>query len=131
MLKRTGRHCEIEVPAACSFWIWLLENAPRLRPAVLRAGKQEANEIWLSPISTCGAPALHSKRRIQLPGNLSKWLTQALARAQQAPLTHEIAFAAYQLPLAQDPADRLIAATAIVLDLTLLTADEKLLELPV
>lgn len=78
-----------------------------------------------------GAPALHSKRRIQLPGNLSKWLTQALARAQQAPLTHEIAFAAYQLPFAQDPADRLIAATAIVLDLTLLTADEKLLELPV
>jgi PIN domain nuclease of toxin-antitoxin system len=44
-------------------------------------------------------------------------------------LTHEIAFAACQLPLHQDPVHRLIAATAIVLDLTLVTADEKLLEL--
>lgn len=52
-------------------------------------------------------------------------------RGATGTFTHEIAFAAYQLPLAQDAADRLIAATAIVLDLTLLTADEKLLELPV
>ena len=34
-----------------------------------------------------------------------------------------------QLPLHPDPADRLIAATAIVLDLTLVTADQKLLQL--
>jgi len=45
------------------------------------------------------------------------------------PLTHEIALAARQLPLHQDPADRILAATAQVLDLTLATADERLLGL--
>ena len=34
-----------------------------------------------------------------------------------------------QLPLRQDPADRFIAATAQVLDLTLVTADQRLLGL--
>jgi PIN domain nuclease of toxin-antitoxin system len=34
-----------------------------------------------------------------------------------------------QLPLHNDPADRMIAATALVLDLTLVTADVNLLQL--
>jgi PIN domain nuclease of toxin-antitoxin system len=49
---------------------------------------------------------------------------------KEAPLTHEIALAARQFPFDQDPADRMLAATAQVLDLTLVTADERLLELP-
>jgi PIN domain nuclease of toxin-antitoxin system len=36
---------------------------------------------------------------------------------------------AQQLPLHRDPADRFIAATAQVLDLTLVTADQRLLGL--
>ena len=44
-------------------------------------------------------------------------------------LTHEIATVALKLPLHKDPSDRIIAATAAVLDLTLVTADERLLEL--
>jgi PIN domain nuclease of toxin-antitoxin system len=38
-------------------------------------------------------------------------------------------FAAHRLPLHSDPADRFLAATAHVLDLTLVTADERLLGL--
>ena len=54
---------------------------------------------------------------------------RATAGTREAPLTHEIALVARQLPLHQDPADRILAATAEVLDLTLVTADERLLGL--
>lgn len=46
-----------------------------------------------------------------------------------APFTHEIVVAAEQLHLHADPADRFLAATAQVLDLTLVTADQRLLGL--
>jgi PIN domain nuclease of toxin-antitoxin system len=46
---------------------------------------------------------------------------------REAPLNHEIVLAAHELPLThQDPADRFLAATAEVLGLTLVTADERL-----
>jgi len=49
---------------------------------------------------------------------------------QEAPLTHEIVLLARQLPLPQrDPVDRFLAATAHVMDLTLVTADDNLLRL--
>jgi PIN domain nuclease of toxin-antitoxin system len=44
-------------------------------------------------------------------------------------LTHEIALAASRLSLHPDPADRFLAATAQVLDLVLVTADQRLLGL--
>jgi len=48
----------------------------------------------------------------------------------EAPLTREIVLAAQQLPLPHpDPADRFLAAAAQVLDLILVTADERLLGL--
>ena len=57
------------------------------------------------------------------------WLARAVRGTQEAPLTHEIAQAAVQIPLHRDPADRFLAATAQVLDMILVTADEKLLGL--
>jgi PIN domain nuclease of toxin-antitoxin system len=48
---------------------------------------------------------------------------------QYAPLTHQIAQAAVKIPLQRDPADRVLAATAQILDITIVTADEKLLGL--
>ena len=54
----------------------------------------------------------------------------ATAPFREALLTHEIAFAARRLPVpSRDPADRFIAATALVLGLTLVTADVMLLGL--
>jgi len=47
---------------------------------------------------------------------------------REAPLNHEVAIQSRSLNLPhQDPADRFLAATAIVYDLTLVTADERLL----
>ena len=46
----------------------------------------------------------------------------------EAPITHEIARATRRVELShEDPADRFLAATAQVLDLSLVTADERLL----
>ena len=110
-------------------WLWTLSDPKRLGRRVLQQLKDEANELWLSPISTYEALALHYKGRFEIDGNVTEWLARATAGTHEAPLTHEIALAARQLPLHQDPADRILAATAEVLDLTLVTADERLLGL--
>ncbi len=88
------------------------------------------NELWLSPISTWEALTLHFKGRIAIYGDLTEWVAQATASLREAPLTHEIALVARELQIPQqDPADRFLAATAKVLDLTLVTADARLLGL--
>jgi PIN domain nuclease of toxin-antitoxin system len=108
-------------------WLWTLSDPKRLGRRVLQQLKNEANELWLSPISTYEALTLHYKGRFEIDENLTEWLARATAGTREAPLTHEIALVARQLPLHQDPADRILAATAEVLDLTLVTADERLL----
>ncbi len=110
-------------------WLWTLSDPKRLGRRVLQQLKDDANELWLSPISTYEALTLHYKGRFEIDGNLTEWLARATAGTREAPLTHEIALVARQLPLHQDPADRVLAATAEVLDLTLVTADERLLGL--
>ena len=110
-------------------WLWTLSDPKRLGRRVLQQVKNEANELWLSPISTYEALTLHYKGRFEIDENLTEWLARATAGTREAPLTHEIALVARQLPLYQDPADRILAATAEVLDLTLVTADERLLGL--
>jgi PIN domain nuclease of toxin-antitoxin system len=88
------------------------------------------NELWLSPVSTWEALLLNARGRIRLPGNLVEWLSQATAPLREAPFTHEIVLLAQQLPLPhRDTADRLLAATAQIMDLTLVTGDDKLLSL--
>ena len=70
---------------------------------------------------------LNDKGRIRLSNDLTGWVQRATAPMH---VTHEIALAAQQLALArQDPADRFLAATALILDLTLVTADMDLLGL--
>jgi len=111
-------------------WLWLFEDPKRLGRGIANELRNEENELWLSPISTWEALKLHHKGRIAISGDLAAWVTRMTAGTQEAPITHEIAFAARRLPLHQDPADRLLAATAQILDLVLVTADTRLLGLP-
>jgi PIN domain nuclease of toxin-antitoxin system len=110
-------------------WLWILHTPAKIGKRTLRELRDEANELWLSPISTWEALTLNHKGRIQIRENLTQWLEQAIAGTREAPLTHEIALVARQMPLHEDPADRILTATAQVLDLTLVTADERLLGL--
>jgi PIN domain nuclease of toxin-antitoxin system len=101
-----------------------------LGPTARRELKDTGNEVWLSPISAWEALILHEKKKIEIPGDLAQWLAEAIAPFHEAPLTHEIALVSRRVPLPhQDPADRFLAATAQVLDLTLVTADAQLLGL--
>ena len=110
-------------------WLWNFQDQRLLGRRVLRLLRDRENELWLSPISTWEALTLNYKGRIHIKEDLATWLARATAGTREAPLTHEIALVARQLPLHQDPADRILAATAEVLDLTLVTADERLLGL--
>jgi len=110
-------------------WYWSLVEPARLGRRV-RNELVKAHELWLSPVSTWEILLLNSKGRIKLHEDPTRWIAKATAGLREAPLTHEIVLAAYQLPLSHpDPTDRFLAATAEVLDLTLVTADDRLLGL--
>ncbi len=111
-------------------WLWSLREPGRLGRRLRKELTDPGNELWLSPVSTWEALLLAAKGRIRLHGDLGAWLARATAPLREAPLTHEIVLAAQQLPLPHpDPADRFLAASALVLGLTLVTADERLLGL--
>jgi PIN domain nuclease of toxin-antitoxin system len=111
-------------------WLWSLQDPKLLGKRIQHELRDPKNELWLSPISTWEALTLNTKGRIRLRGNLEEWVAHATAPFHEAPVTHEIALAARQLQLPhQDPADRFLAATAQVLELTLITADVTLLGL--
>ena len=110
-------------------WLWTFAESSRLGRRVRAEIANLENELWLSPISLWEALALRRKNRILVPSQFDQWWLEAIKQFREAPLTHEIVLVANQLPLHADPADRFLAATAKVLNLTLVTADERLLGL--
>lgn len=111
-------------------WLWALIEPAKLSRRVREEMRNPENELWLSPVSSWEALLLHSRGRIRLPANLADWLAQATAPLREAPFTHEIVLLAQQLPLPhRDPADRFLAATAQIVGLTLVTADDRSLSL--
>ena len=111
-------------------WLWSLREPQRLSRRLTRELDNSENELWLSPVSTWEALLLYAKGRIEIPGDLPEWVALSTQNFREAPLTHEIALAAHRLSWPHsDPADRFLAATAQILDLTLVTADTRLLGL--
>lgn len=112
-------------------WLWGLLEPERLVPAVRAALQSPDNELWLSPISVWEALELAERGRLSVtvaPAEFVQQLVRTLPH-REAPLTHDIAVMSRRLELSQqDPADRFLAATAQVLGLTLVTADERLLQ---
>jgi len=85
----------------------------------------------LSAISIWEVTLKCRKRRLELRPSVEVWLDSALRRSLVTviPVDAEIARAANSLPepFHEDPADRLIVATARVRNLTLLTSDQEIL----
>lgn len=112
-------------------WIWSLLEPARLDARVRQALEDRHNELWLSPVSTWELVVLVQKKRIVLGEHVESWLEKARAAAplREALLSHDIAAASGDVDLPHpDPADRLLVATARVLGLTLVTADERLIK---
>lgn len=109
-------------------WIWSLSNLKRLNKRTITALQSSQNELWLSPISIWEFLVLVQKGRLILKMEPKAWLIEAMKRApmKEAPLSYEIAVESRFIDLPhQDPVDRFLAATAKILDLTLVTADER------
>lgn len=114
-------------------WLWALLDPARLSRAVRALLASPAETLRLSPISVWEAMMLAERGRIALEPDPRRWLDRALAAAPVAevPLTFEVAMASRSIALDQrDPADRFIAASALVFGLTLVTADARLLDCP-
>ncbi|MCK5377554.1 MAG: type II toxin-antitoxin system VapC family toxin [Acidobacteria bacterium] len=112
-------------------WLWSLLEPDRLGRRVKRRLADPASELWLSPISVWELSVLARRGRVRLEAGFREWVETALDRAtlREAHISTEVAMATYGIELAhQDPADRFLAATASVFDLTLVTADERLIE---
>ena len=111
-------------------WIWSVDDKPRLKPRVLHALQDSANEKWLSPISVWELMILVEKGRVALSMSVEEWIAQALGNSpmREAPLTAEVVLATGKISMPhRDPADTFLAATALVFGLTLVTSDARLL----
>ena len=115
-------------------WIWSQESPEKLGQSASAAVADEDNAISISSISSLEIARLAWSGRLTLAGRLQTWVSEAVEAllADTIPLTHEISIAAYDLPgdFHRDPADRILIATAMVHDLTLMTADERILVYP-
>ena len=115
-------------------WIWSQESPERLGEVARDAVGDERNELFVSPVSALEIARLAWIGRLTLAGRPETWIAESLRAllANTMPVSHEIAIAAYDLPgeFHRDPADRMFVATAMVHDLTLATADERILAYP-
>jgi PIN domain nuclease of toxin-antitoxin system len=113
-------------------WIWSLTSDRKLGRRASREIASARNELWLSPVSVWEALLLAERGHLRFQQEPSRFLETAMVAQgyREAPLTHEVAFESRRLALStEDPADRFLAATAKVYDLTLVTADERLIAL--
>ena len=102
-------------------WIWMALNPTRLSRRVANALNDSENQLWISPISVWELLMLTRKGRVELEEDPVLWARRTLELLQlhEAPLTTEVALETSAIGIPHsDPADRLIAASARVFDLT-------------
>lgn len=112
-------------------WLWCALEPARLSKRAQRAIVDPNNELWLSPVSVWETLVLARKKRLTLDPSPEKWVRRALVELpiHEAHLNHEIAIRSEELRLSHDdPADRFLVATALVHDLTLVTADRRIIK---
>jgi PIN domain nuclease of toxin-antitoxin system len=111
--------------------IWSRLSPEQLSDAASEALQDEDNELWYSPISVWEILLLAEKKRLRIKHDPYAWVERTLDGLREAPLNKHVAMESRRLHLPhKDPADRFIAATALVYDLILVTSDQKLLECP-
>ena len=111
-------------------WLWSRTAPKRLSRRVSSALAKSTNELWLSPLTTWEILYLCRKGRLSLDPDPVQWIKTSLASVptREAPLTHEVALATRGIVLPHnDPVDLMLAATAQVHGLTLVTSDAQLL----
>ena len=116
-------------------WFWLMSEDRRLMNSKRLNEIQNARvfgQIKVSAISVWEIGLLGSKGRIFFPFTCLEWVHEALNAPgiSLVPISPEIAVEASYLPghFHGDPADRIIVASARVMELTLLTRDRSIIK---
>ncbi len=116
-------------------WWWWENGMPGELSAAVRRHIEAAERgslIRISAMSAWEIGMLNSKRRIVALPDALTWIRRSLGTPGRAlvPLTPEIAVLSSHLPDAPvgDPIDRILLATARVENMTLVTADRKLID---
>lgn len=111
--------------------LWLALEPRRLSAPARRALRAPR---LLADISLREVAALERAGRVAIEGSVSAWLGDALQELDIQVVPIDVQIAARSVRIAAnfhgDPADQLIAATAIELDVPLATADERLRSSP-
>ncbi len=110
-------------------WINGVKEPETLPVKVLAILRNGANSFFLSDISLLEASTLARKGKLDFGMKFSRWLEFALAENLQVlPISARVVAVENALPrmFHGDPADRIIAATAIAHQLTLLTPDPEI-----
>src|ERR1700692_1349103 len=114
---------------------WMANDSKRLskraREAIRHARQNQARQdmaIAIATITLWELAWLAQHQRILIVGSVESFVRELAARVILRPVTPEIAALAVRLPdeFPKDPADRLIAATAMVEGMALVTADMRI-----
>ena len=107
--------------------LWLANKSDSLS-LVTRLQIEEAEEVFISPVSAWEIAFKHSKGKLKLPCDPLKWFEHALEVFGIAilPFDYKLWMRSTQLPnYHHDPADRTIIQTALENDLTIVTHDRR------
>lgn len=112
-------------------FVWALAHPDSLKRDIAHALENQANELWLSPITVWETAILAERGRIALDRPYRQWISQALSKVPfiEAPLNHQVALKSREVMLPhRDPADRFLVATALTYDLVFITADRTIID---
>ena len=110
--------------------LWSTAEPEKLPISVAEELQRPSNSLWFSPISVWEIHILAEKGRIWIGEDIEKSLRHMFDKLplREAPINKEVAILSRRVTLPhQDPADRFLASTAMVYDLTLVTADHRLM----
>jgi PIN domain nuclease of toxin-antitoxin system len=113
-------------------WVWWIASPERLSPkaqAILEQ-EMEREEVFVSSISAWEVALLVRKGRLELTMPVEDWIarSEVLPFLRFVPVDNRIALRSNHLPgeLHDDPADRIILATALTLGAPLVSKDGKI-----
>ncbi len=114
-------------------WIWSYLEPHKITSAVARELTNRENDRFLSSVSIWETVLLLEKKRLRLNRDFGGWFHNAKEDLDliEVPVTWDVALALHSTRIDHsDPADRFLVATAKVYDMTLVTADARLMRVP-
>ena len=112
-------------------WIWSQVEPYRIGPKAMRRLEKAGERLFVDTVSSLEIARLVQVGLLELNGDLEAWIEDSLEALQGSSigLSHQAAIGAYRLPgsFHKDPADRVLVAIAREHQLTLVTADERIL----